>query len=71
MQWPANSGRWHRFSVQRTSKIAEVTIDPERKLVMDNQFDNRVRRVRNPDASYRAAARVGFWAQTAMQLVGL
>ena len=41
-------------------------LDPAKTRVL-----NRMRLRRNTDASWRAAARAGFWAQTSMSVFGL
>jgi hypothetical protein len=71
MQWPANSGHWQRFLVQRNAPIAEVHIDPDRLLVTDAPMNNSWRVVADTSASFRAGARAAFWAQSIMQVVGL
>ena len=65
-------GRWHRFAFDRSSPLAEVTIDPDRRvLLLDDPLDDRIRLEPDQRASWRAAARVAFWTQTVMQAVGL
>jgi hypothetical protein len=62
---------WH-LELERSSELTAVVIDPERKVLLnDGLFESRVRLRPDPRASRRAAARAGFWTQTAMQIVGL
>lgn len=69
--WPARTGNWHRFSFERNSPIAVVHLDPNNNLVMDAPFDNWTRKNGDASSSFRAGARMAFWAQTLMQVVGL
>lgn len=63
---------WHRFEVERSSRLVEVVVDPERKLPLaEDSLGRSFRLTRNPDAAWRASARAGFWAQTAMSIFGL
>jgi hypothetical protein len=67
-----NGGRWHRFEFDRSSKLTEVEIDPDRRVLLaDDPLDDHVRLDSDARASWRAAARVGFWTQTGMQVLGL
>jgi hypothetical protein len=63
-------GAWKRFVIERSSKLVEVRIDPDRKLVLGNPARYHVRVVPDGAASLRAAARISSWTQTLMQLVG-
>jgi hypothetical protein len=71
--WDARDGsHWHRFTLERSSTIVEVELDPDHKILLGDApstWDYRL----NADsrASWRAAARVGFWAQTSMSVFGL
>jgi hypothetical protein len=70
--WDVRGPGWHRFAFDRSSPLAEVVIDPDgRVLLADKPLDDRLRMVPDARASYRAAARIGFWTQTAMQVIGL
>ena len=70
--WDIRGPGWHRFAFDRSSPLAEVVIDPDgRVLLADVPLDDRLRTVPDARASYRAAARIGFWTQTAMQVIGL
>jgi hypothetical protein len=65
-------GRWHRFEFDRSSKLTAVEIDPDRRVMLaDDPLDDHLRLQPDARASWRAAARVSFWAQTAMQVFGL
>jgi hypothetical protein len=64
------AGNWERFVVQRSSKLAEVRIDPENKVLLDSPVEHALRLEGDGAASLRAGARIGSWAQTLMQLVG-
>jgi len=72
-RWDDRGGSaWHRFVFERSSPLAEVVIDPDGRVVLaDNPLDDQLRLAPDSRASYRAAARIGFWTQTAMQVVGL
>ncbi len=71
VQWDdRGSASWQRFRVERSSKLVEVRIDPDRKNALATPTRHRVRLDGNGDASLRAAARVATWTQTLMQLVG-
>lgn len=64
--------RWHRFELERRSKVASVTIDPRSEiLVNDSGIDRSWRRVPDTAASRRASARAQFWTQSLMQVTGL
>ena len=69
--WPARTGKWHRFTFERNSPIAVVHLDPDKKIVMDAPFDNWIRKNGDASSAYRASARMAFWTQTLMQVVGL
>jgi hypothetical protein len=61
---------WNKFVVERSSKLAEVMIDPDNKLQLDQPLRHHVRVDGDGSAAMRAAAWVGASAQTLMQLVG-
>jgi len=70
-RWDDHS-TWHRFDLQVESPVAEVDIDPDRQVLLEDDFlDNSVRRPPDPSASRRAAARGQFWTQSLMQVTGL
>jgi hypothetical protein len=71
VQWDdRGSGTWKKFVVERSTPLAEVTIDPEGKIALADPTTHQVRIEPNKSASLRAAARISFWAQSLMQLVG-
>lgn len=71
VRWEDNGlGTWHRFELQRSSKLVEVRIDPDRKLQLANPTQYSYRLDGEGAASLRASARISSWAQTLMQLVG-
>jgi Peptidase family M1 domain len=61
------NGAWTSFLIQRSSPIAEVSIDPDDTVFTSDRLPMRRRVTGDPRASYRAAARLGFWTQTLMQ----
>jgi hypothetical protein len=66
------NGNWQRFEFERSSKLVEVRIDPDRKIALANPTQHAVRLAPDGsgDPSLRAAARIGTWAQLIMQIVG-
>jgi hypothetical protein len=64
------SSHWKRWTVERSSKLTEVRIDPDHKLVIANPTTNAVRLDGDGSASLRAAARIASWSQFLMQIVG-
>ncbi|MEZ4368730.1 MAG: M1 family metallopeptidase [Kofleriaceae bacterium] len=65
-------GPWHRLVFDRASPLAEVVLDPERRILLqDDLLALRERARADLRASYRAGARLGFWAQAAMIGAGL
>lgn len=62
---------WKELTIERSSPIAEVVIDPDGAVLTTDPLPLHRRILGDPRASYRAAARMGFWAQTVMQMVGL
>jgi hypothetical protein len=71
--WDARDGSlWHRFPIARSSPLAAIEIDPDGKVLLSDQVtDDHVRLAPTSRAAWRAGARVGFWTQTVMQVVGL
>ena len=65
------NGSWERFTVERSSKLREVWIDPDNKVVLANPTEHRYRLDGDGSASLRAAARLSTITQTLMQLTGL
>lgn len=72
-RWEPTPGRaWHRIVVENESKVEEVRIDPNRQVLINvSPTAGMYRETPDNAASRRAAARIGFWAQTAMQVTGL
>ncbi|HSD89585.1 MAG TPA: M1 family metallopeptidase [Kofleriaceae bacterium] len=71
VQWDDRGGsNWQRYTIERSSRLVEVRIDPDRKLAIENPTTNFVRLEGDGSASLRAAARISSWAQTLMQIVG-
>ncbi len=71
LQWDdRGNGSWQRFVVERSSELVEVRIDPDDKIALANPIGHQVRVDGDGSASLRAAARISFWAQSLMQLVG-
>jgi Peptidase family M1 domain len=67
-----DDGHWHRFHFKRSSRLTEVSIDPEDlDLLDDDPVDDHIRLDGDPAAAARAGARAGFWTQSAMQVFGL
>lgn len=64
------NGNWWRTEVERSSKLVEVRIDPDRKVWLGDRATYAIRVEGDGSASLRAAARISSWAQTLMQLVG-
>ena len=64
------TGNWQRFVVERSSKLSEVRLDPDRKISLQSPVTNTQRLVGDGAASLRAAARISWWTQSLMQLVG-
>lgn len=62
---------WKEFTIERSSPIAEVQIDPDGDVLTSDPLPLYRRVIGDPRASYRAAARLGFWTQMLMQAVGL
>jgi hypothetical protein len=63
-------GAWERFVVKRSSKLAEVWLDPDAKLALDNPIQHHVRLEGDGAASLRAGAWFGSVALTIMQVLG-
>lgn len=71
MRWEdRGGGHWHRFHIERSSKLTEVRIDPDHKLELADPTKHSERIYGDAAASLRAGARISSWAQTLMQLVG-
>ena len=62
---------WKKFVLAGASPVVQVEIDPDRHVMLEyERMNNALRAVGESSASWRAAARVGFWQQTVLQLVG-
>jgi hypothetical protein len=63
-------GAWERFTVEHSSKLVVVRLDPDNKITLDIPIQHQYRLDGDGAASLRAAARMASWTQTLMQLVG-
>jgi hypothetical protein len=71
MHWDdKGAGTFERFTVEHSTKLASVRIDPDNVEVIDSPLEHSYRLEGQGAASLRAGARIGSWAQTLMQLVG-
>jgi hypothetical protein len=61
---------WERFTVERSSQLVEVWLDPEGKIALDNPTMHHYRVIGDGSAALRAGAWFGSLAQTLMQIVG-
>jgi hypothetical protein len=64
------TGNWERFSIERSSRLVEVWLDPEGKIALDNPITHHHRIDGDGSASLRAGAWFGSFVQTLMQIVG-
>jgi hypothetical protein len=64
------SASWQKFVIERSSPIVRVRIDPDSKIALANPVTHDVRVDGDRSATLRAGARIGWWAQTLMQLMG-
>jgi hypothetical protein len=64
------TGNWERFTIERSSPLVEVWLDPEGKIALDNPTTHHYRLDTDRAAALRASAWVGSFAQTLMQIVG-
>jgi hypothetical protein len=70
-QWDDHGERaWHTFSVEHSSRLVGVRLDPDNKISLDEPIEHQWRLEGDGAASLRAGARIASWAQTLMQLVG-
>jgi peptidase M1-like protein len=63
-------GHWERFTLERSSRLVEVWLDPENKIALDNPTTHHHRLEGDGAAALRAGAWFGSFAQTFMQIVG-
>jgi hypothetical protein len=72
-RWDDRTGEhWQRFELAGSSPIVEVVIDPDHQVLLgDNLLEWETRLQPDSRAAWRAAARVGFWGQTTMSVLGL
>lgn len=68
--WDDKGGTWQRFTVEHSTKLTSVKIDPDGKLLIESPVQHIFRLDGDMGASLRASARVASWAQTLMQVVG-
>ncbi|HUS30038.1 MAG TPA: M1 family metallopeptidase [Kofleriaceae bacterium] len=69
--WDDRGGsHWKRWTVERSSKLVEVRIDPDHKILLANPTTNAMRLEGDGSASLRASARIASWSQLLMQIVG-
>jgi hypothetical protein len=69
---PVPMRAWEEFRVEHSARVTRVTIDPERRVPLNDTMSARdVRTDPDSSASRRAAARMQFWTQSAMQVMGL
>jgi hypothetical protein len=64
------TGNWERFTVERSSQLVEVWIDPEGKIALGDPTARHYRLAGDGSAALRAGAWFGSTAQTLMQIVG-
>jgi hypothetical protein len=70
-QWnDRGTGNWERFTIERSSRLVEVWLDPEGKIALDNPITHHHRLDGDGSASLRAGAWFGSFVQTVMQIVG-
>jgi len=70
VRWDGRGG-WHSFVFTEAAQIAGAEIDPEHHVLLEHErLGNGVEPARLAPSA-RAAARIGFWAQTLEQVVGL
>ena len=71
MHWDdKGNGTFERFTVEHSTKLAAVRIDPDNLEMIDSPLHHAYRVDGEGAASLRAGARIASWAQTLMQLVG-
>ncbi|HEY0255204.1 MAG TPA: hypothetical protein VGC41_26935, partial [Kofleriaceae bacterium] len=65
-----DKGSWQRFTVEHSTKLVSVKLDPDNKIVIESGFEHSYRLEGDAAASLRSSARIASWAQTLMQVVG-
>jgi Peptidase family M1 domain len=70
LDWDDRGESWQRFAVQRSSRLTEVWIDPDNKVLLDSPIHHHRRLEGDGAASLRAAAWFSSSTQTVMQMVG-
>ncbi len=71
VQWSdPGKATWERFVIERSSRLIEVHIDPDRKLALTSPVEHHYRLQPDASAAIRAGAWTGSLAQTLMQVVG-
>jgi hypothetical protein len=71
LEWDdRGTASWERFIVERSSKLTEVWIDPDNKVLLDSPINHHQRLEGDGAASLRAAAWFASSTQTLMQIVG-
>ncbi|WP_428261871.1 M1 family metallopeptidase [Haliangium sp.] len=67
----AGHQRWQRWRIAHSARVAQVVVDPDRQVLLyDGSRRGTWRRVGDGSASWRVGARLGYWAQTLMQVLG-
>ncbi len=64
------AGAWDKHELERSSKLTDVIIDPDNKIMLDQPTTHHLRVDGDGAASLRAASWFGAAAQTLMQMVG-
>ncbi|HEX7703790.1 MAG TPA: hypothetical protein VF403_23780, partial [Kofleriaceae bacterium] len=64
------AGTWERFTVEHSTKLVTVKLDPDNKVVLESPLAHSYRLEGEGAGSLRAGARIASWTQTMMQLVG-
>ena len=64
------AGSFQRFTVEHSTKLASVKLDPDGKILLESTMKHTFRLEGDGSASMRAAARIASWTQTLMQVVG-
>lgn len=72
-RWEASAGQsWQRYRLEHTAPVTGVVIDPDDQVLLNDNIGQRSwRRDSTPGPARRGAARLQYWTQTAMQMMGL